>query len=136
MKSFLEEYGMLIVYTIIGAVLVSLLITLTVNNPTVQNFIPDDNKITAVTPKFTEATPPTLEVDHLNYIRQGDNVNLSVFIKKAEDCEGNSIPAENRKIYGTVNRDVPGEYKIRFAVQDSNGLWAWAESKFVVVARD
>ena len=135
MKALIEEAALIAVYVIIGAALIGAAIMFTITDNTSIEQLPEEHVVTSVNPRFTECAPPLLEVDPMIYVRKGDTFNPLAFVTKAEDSTGGDLKSRIQ-IYTRSGEYVPesidtslvGNYRIRYAVQDSSGLWAWSES--------
>lgn len=142
MKGIIEEFSMTAVYLILGAVLIMAVISFSITDNTPAKDLADSHMMTAVSPRFTDRMPPELDADKLIYVRQGDVFNPMYFINKASDCNGISIK-DRVRIYtkngeyktGDVDTSTTGTYRIRYAVQDEAGLWAWTDSTVEVKAK-
>ena len=134
MRSFLEENGLTVLYVLLAVVMIAALMQFTMHDNFFIDEIPEEHSITAAGPRFTNGTPPVIEVDSLIYVRKGDVFNPFLFLKSAKDCEGHDL-SEQVMIYGKnglfeegeIDTDVTGKHRIRYAVQDARGLWAWTD---------
>lgn len=135
MKGIIEEFGMTAIYVVIGVALIAAILSFSLTDNKAVKELPSSNVIEAVNPKYTSEKPPTLKVSGNIYVKQGKAFYPLLFVEKAEDSMGRNI--KNRvRIFGERGQFVPadidtsviGKHKIRYAVQDENGLWAWSES--------
>ncbi|MDD6043060.1 MAG: hypothetical protein PUB87_04810 [Eubacteriaceae bacterium] len=136
MKRIVEEYGMIIIYAVIGTVTVCILFGGVINNSRIKDTVPEDNLITVVSPKVSESKPPKLVLRHRNYVRTGKSFDPMTAVKIAEDFQGNDI-RDNVQVYFDCRPYVSGDidtseegskYTLRYVVSDREGLMSWDEA--------
>lgn len=133
MKSFLEEYGMFIVYTIIGITLVGSVAFFSYNYAPLKEQVPKVENISAGNNSSLAGSElPTLEVTS-SILEKGKPFYPTNYIVKAEDSEGNDL--KNKvEIYDEEKVDVntKGSYIVTYVLKDNKGLTTRLEVSFLV----
>lgn len=133
MKSFLEEYGMMIVYVIIGVFLIGSIAFFSYNNNDLKDkvLVTKDVKESGST-GFAAQDKPILEV-RSSRIRKGTEFNAADYIVKAEDSKGNDL-SDKVEIFDQekVDTAVEGEYTVVYVLKDESQLITKAKALFLV----
>ena len=133
MKTFFEEYGMLVIYFIIALVLVVAVAGFTYKNTGLQNQMPETRNVSAGSNiELAEQGLPTLEVKS-SVIKRGQPFQPLDYVTKVCDSAGNDLK-DRIEVYGLDELDVNknGSYVITYVVTDSNGLTTRVEASFIV----
>ena len=133
MKSFLEEYGMMIIYVIIGAMLIGTIAAFSYNSNDLKANVSNTKEIKESGEVGLSAEDkPVLEVKS-SRIRKGSEFNAADYIVKAQDASGNNL-SDKVEIYDyeKVDTSKEGKYTVIYVLKDDSQLITKAKAMFLV----